>query len=257
MDGDVVILTSPGDAGPIIYHGLREVVPIGLVIEERSLGKTTLVRRRARRLGVRRTAGQLLFMGLAAPVLRRRGTARIAEITEERGLRLEPVDASMKVEVKSVNAAECHDLLRRVRPRVVVLAGTRVLSRATLDVLQEATVINVHAGITPLYRGVHGAYWALYERKPELVGATVHLVDAGIDTGEVVSHCFMQITPDDTFATYPYLQLGVALPALRAAARAALEGEVTGRVNPLGLESRVRTHPTLGEYLRGRQRGVK
>ena len=44
-------------------------------------------------------------------------------------------------------------------------------------------VINMHAGITLRYRGVHGGYWALAEQHPEWVGTTVHLVDPGIDTG--------------------------------------------------------------------------
>ena len=46
-----------------------------------------------------------------------------------------------------------------------------------------AVFLNTLAGITPSYRGVHGAYWALVQRQPDACGVTVHLVDAGIDTG--------------------------------------------------------------------------
>ena len=63
------------------------------------------------------------------------------------------------------------------------------------------------AGITPLYRGVHGAYWALAEGRRDLCGVTVHRVDAGIDTGEVLAQVLIDPTPQDNFVTYPWLQV--------------------------------------------------
>jgi folate-dependent phosphoribosylglycinamide formyltransferase PurN len=38
---------------------------------------------------------------------------------------------------------------------------------------------------------VHGGYWALAENNPQLVGTTVHFVDTGIDTGEVIEQSFL------------------------------------------------------------------
>ena len=55
-------------------------------------------------------------------------------------------------------------------------------------------VVNVHAGITPRYRGVHGGYWALAERHPEWVGTTVHLVDPGIDTGAILAQATFDVS---------------------------------------------------------------
>ena len=74
-------------------------------------------------------------------------------------------------------------------------------------------VVNMHAGITPRYRGVHGGYWALAERHPEWVGTTVHLVDPGIDTGAILAQATFDVTDEDTIATYPDLHLihGLAL----------------------------------------------
>ena len=47
-------------------------------------------------------------------------------------------------------------------------------------------VLNYHAGITPKYRGMNGGYWALATGDAGNFGATVHLVDAGVDTGGVL-----------------------------------------------------------------------
>ena len=104
------------------------------------------------------------------------------------------------------------------------------------------------AGITPLYRGGHGAYWALAEGRPELVGATIHVVDAGIDTGLALAQPRFETTPADSIATYPYLHLAAGLPSPIAAIGQAL----VGRQQPLSgmpdLPSRLRFHPTAWEY---------
>ena len=42
----------------------------------------------------------------------------------------------------------------------MVVNGTRILSRRMLESI-DAVFLNMHVGITPKYRGVHGGYWAL------------------------------------------------------------------------------------------------
>jgi methionyl-tRNA formyltransferase len=119
-----------------------------------------------------------------------------------------------------------------------------------------APFINLHAGITPLYRGVHGGYWALAEGRPELAGTTVHLVDDGIDTGAVLAQACFRAGPADSFATYPYLHLAAGLPHLLDAVAAALRGALRPQPHP-ALPSRLRTHPTFWQYARMRLRNVK
>ena len=60
-----------------------------------------------------------------------------------------------------------------------------MLSQQTLGGIA-CPVLNYHAGITPKYRGMNGGYWALATGDAENFGATVHLVDAGVDTGDVL-----------------------------------------------------------------------
>src|SRR5262249_22864046 len=115
--------------------------------------------------------------------------------------------------------------------------------------------INYHAGITPKYRGVHGGYWAQAEGDPGNFGVTVHLVDRGIDTGEVLYQERLAPSADDNYSTLPYLQLGAALPLLERAARDAVNG--TLRPEKLDLPSKLWSHPTLWQYIKtGLRRGV-
>ena len=118
-----------------------------------------------------------------------------------------------------------------------------------------APFINTHAGITPKYRGTHGGYWALYNSDPGRCGVTVHLVDAGIDTGDIVDQAPIKPIREDSFVTYPYLQLAAALPLLVKAVQGALAGALPSRL-ATG-ESAVWYHPGLLQYLAGRLRGVR
>jgi methionyl-tRNA formyltransferase len=123
--------------------------------------------------------------------------------------------------------------------------GTRIIGSETLKAVG-APFINYHAGITPKYRGVHGAYWARVSGDAEHCGISVHLIDAGIDTGPVLYHARIVPTAEDNFSTYPYLQLAAGLPLLSRAAKDALSG--TLRPREVNLPSRLWSHPTFWSY---------
>jgi methionyl-tRNA formyltransferase len=98
-----------------------------------------------------------------------------------------------------------------------------------------------------MYRGVHGAYWALADGAPHACGVTVHLVDAGIDTGGILEQALIRPTARDNFVTYPLLQTAAALPLLQRVIRRGLKGALVVQPNPEG-KSALRSHPTLLEY---------
>jgi folate-dependent phosphoribosylglycinamide formyltransferase PurN len=243
-----------------VYHALRSrlhsSVRLHVVLEE-PVSRALLLRRRARRLGAARALGQLAFSMLAVPLLRLQGRRRVAEILRQYGLHDRPIPEPLH-RVRSANAPETLDLLRSLDPNVVVVNGTRILKPETLNVVT-APFINMHAGITPAYRGVHGGYWALAEGRADLVGTTVHRVDEGIDTGSVIDQAYFPVSPEDTFSTYPYLHIACGLPLLMAAVDAVLEAKPVPTVAPdAALPSVLRYHPTLLEYLRARVRlGVR
>lgn len=59
--------------------------------------------------------------------------------------------------------------------------------------------INCHAGALPFYRGRNPLNWALINGEREF-GVTVHYVDEGIDTGDIIVQNMVPIGPDDTYA---------------------------------------------------------
>jgi folate-dependent phosphoribosylglycinamide formyltransferase PurN len=255
-NGRVVLLAGPGASTHIVYHALaRAFGEVPVILEER-VPRGQLVKRRLKKLGLPTVAGQMLFMALAEPLLRRRAASRVAAIKREHGLDDAPISGRV-ISVPSVNSDEARRALRELAPRFVVVNGTRIISKETLAAV-DATFVNTHAGITPAFRGVHGGYWALAEGRPDLAGTTVHLVDAGIDTGGILKQVTFKATPEDSFVTYPYLQLAAGVPLLVAALGELMNGGVRPQKIESDLPSRLRSHPTLWGYVARRiRRGVR
>ncbi len=250
-----MLLCSDNPASRIIFHRLRKRFGDVSVIQEKPVPARRLLRRRAVRLGLRPVAGQVMFRVFVVPWLNLRSRPRVAEIMRLHDLDDRPLEGARHV--GSMNDDEARDLLRSLHPAVTVVCGTRILDTATLAALN-GPVVNFHAGITPLYRGVHGGYWALAEGRPDLVGSTVHLIDPGIDTGAVIAQATFDVTPEDTFVTYPYLHVAAALSPLEEAVARALGGEaLLPKPARTDLDSKLRTHPTLGQYLKHARAGVR
>jgi methionyl-tRNA formyltransferase len=249
----VVLLTAGDEFGRIAASHLARRFGNLAVIVEQPESRRVFLRRRLRRLGWLTVLGQIAFVVLQR-FQRHRSQARISEIRRRHGLSADIPSGVEIIHVSSANASECIDHIVRLEPAVVLVMGTRILTRSVLQSV-EATFINYHTGITPRYRGVHGGYWALAEGDPANCGITVHVVDEGIDTGDILEQARIKPTSSDNFSTYPYLQLATALPMLQRVAENAIGGDLT-RQKASG-PSRLWSHPTLWGYIRnGLGRGV-
>lgn len=81
----------------------------------------------------------------------------------------------------------------------VSMSYDQILRREILDSARLG-FINCHAGALPFYRGRNPLNWVLINGEKRF-GVTVHDVDLGIDTGDVIVQNFADIGPDDTYAT--------------------------------------------------------
>jgi folate-dependent phosphoribosylglycinamide formyltransferase PurN len=255
-NGDrIVFLGQDGSTTRIVCNAVRRAFPTTHVVLEDPVPRIQLWRRRAARLGIATVFGQALFRLLVVPVLNRGGKRRIDEIKQRYGLDDSPITDGA-IRVASVNSDELRQLLQELEPRVVVVTGTRIIGRDTLR-STTAPFINIHTGITPAYRGNHCGYWAVAQGEPDQVGTTIHFIDEGIDTGQVLDQVTCEIDATDSFVTYPYLQLAHGLPLLLSAIRGSLAGTLEGRQAGPASSSKLWYHPTLWGYLVRRTKGVK
>ncbi|WP_421842807.1 formyl transferase [Marinobacter algicola] len=87
--------------------------------------------------------------------------------------------------VNAINSPEYQSWIRDRRPDVIAVCGASIL-RADLLAIPEHGVLNLHGGLSQFYRGLFTTDWAIHNREPECVGATVHFVSEGVDDGDVV-----------------------------------------------------------------------
>lgn len=102
---------------------------------------------------------------------------------------------------RPVAAGMCNDaaevkLMEAARPDVVFVFGTGILREPLLSAF-EGRIINIHLGLSPYYRGAGTNFWPLVNREPEYVGATIHYLDAGIDTGPILAHARPRVERGD------------------------------------------------------------
>jgi methionyl-tRNA formyltransferase len=88
------------------------------------------------------------------------------------------------VEVPQHNLAGCLAHLQRVKPRLIVLGGTRIMRDPVLSYPLDG-VINAHPGLLPECRGSASPAWSVYHDIK--VGSTAHICEPGIDTGDILA----------------------------------------------------------------------
>jgi formyltetrahydrofolate-dependent phosphoribosylglycinamide formyltransferase len=85
------------------------------------------------------------------------------------------------------------------RPDLIVTAGfMKILGRTFLDRFA-GRILNSHPALLPAFPGRHPVAAAL-AHGVRVTGATVHLVDAGVDTGPILAQRAVEVLPDDTEA---------------------------------------------------------
>ncbi len=254
-DKKIVLLSSACFATTVLYNYISKTLPIECVIEEKPMRGLALAKKRFKKLGFFRVSSQIAFSFIVVPFLSFAGKRRVAEIKEKYGFDNSPIPEAKITRFETVNDTACIEMLKKVNPTIVLVSGTRIISKKVLESCQ-AFFINMHAGITPQYRGVHGGYWAIANDDRENFGVTIHRVDKGIDTGEVLYQQKITVTDRDNYTTYPYLQLGEGLPLVKKAVEDVIAGQPVTATVPPGV-SRLYYHPRIWQYFFNKRKRKK
>jgi len=245
----IVFLAADGETSRWVYNAIKKDFEISAAIIEQPVSKRVLFKGRIKRIGIFKVLGQAMFSVLLVPYLRKKAAARKAELTAL--YKLDPTDFENTTthRVASVNDEACKELLLQIQPHIVLVNGTRIISKRILQ-CTNAIFINMHVGITPWYRGSHGGYWALYNNDAENFGTTIHLVDTGVDTGGVLKQVFAKPTKADNFTTYPVIQVGEGITALNIVLHKVVNE--TYEVKKHTEKGFMYYQPTVFEYLKGK-----
>lgn len=85
-------------------------------------------------------------------------------------------------------------------PGLVVLAGFMRIVGAAMLARFPHRIVNVHPALLPSFPGAHGARDAI-AKGVRISGCTVHVVDAGVDTGPILAQAAVPVLPADDEAS--------------------------------------------------------
>lgn len=104
------------------------------------------------------------------------------------------------LKTQNVNSAEFIEQIRSFRVDLFVSMSFNQIFRKKLINLPPLKTINCHAGKLPYYRGRNILNWVLINDETSF-GITVHYMDEGIDTGDIILQKEYPITEEDDYGT--------------------------------------------------------
>ncbi len=149
--------------------------------------------------GVGRLFEALLDSGLESSVVglvTDKPGARAVEVAESRGI---PV---RKIPLDDFGSRDLwqSEMLRQVKeltPDLIVAAGfMRILSPIFVNAFP-GQIVNVHPSLLPLFPGAHAVRDAM-EAGAAVTGCTIHFIDEGVDTGEIIAQEQVEVIPGES-----------------------------------------------------------
>lgn len=236
---------------------LPEAQVVGIVLDLGRVSLVTRIRRLRRHLGregwssLAFRIGEAITKGLerlaARVVSSREVSALFATAFHGQALCLDHLGDQHGIPVFSVdniNSPRAVAILRSLAPDLGVALGTRILKRSTSSVPRMGC-LNLHLGKIPEYRSMSPGFWELYDGQLT-AGVTVHLIDDGRDTGDIVGEEIVPIHDSDTLETLRRRLEARGRELLARCVTGLAQGRVTPRPQPSGRWP-VRASPTRRE----------
>jgi methionyl-tRNA formyltransferase len=96
-----------------------------------------------------------------------------------------------------IRRPEAVEHLQQLAPELMVVVGYgQIIPQSVIDIPRHS-ILNVHASLLPRYRGAAPIQWAIASGETE-TGVTIMQIDAGLDTGDMLSKSVTPIHPDET-----------------------------------------------------------
>jgi folate-dependent phosphoribosylglycinamide formyltransferase PurN len=174
-----------------VLHQMSEVRIVGVFV--RRLWSIKRVRTDLRREGPRLL--QKIFSKLIVPEgADLRSDKPLVNLSAEMELRDQTLSAFSRRasisyhRVTDFNSEVSEGLIRQLSPDLIVFTGGGLIRQNILEIPSRG-VLNCHSGLLPRYRGMDTLEWTILETERGLpqVGLTLHYMDAGVDTGPILS----------------------------------------------------------------------
>lgn len=105
----------------------------------------------------------------------------------------------LPVKSEDINKLSLKTIEKALQSDVYVVFGGGYIKGDLIEFLVAHKAINIHMGVSPYYRGSSCNFWAPYDGHPELIGATIHMLSKGLDSGQMLYHALPKPEKIDTF----------------------------------------------------------
>ena len=102
----------------------------------------------------------------------------------------------LSLENKELEKCSLNSLSDFLNSDIFIVFGSSFIKKDLVNFLIDHKALNIHLGISPYYRGTDCNFWALFDNNPHLVGATIHLLSKGLDSGQILYHALSEIKED-------------------------------------------------------------
>jgi methionyl-tRNA formyltransferase len=122
-----------------------------------------------------------------------------ASHAEELISRCAHLDPAMVFRGREFREAGCISALRELDLDLILAIHFPYLVPEEVLEIPRIGILNLHPAYLPYNRGWHTPSWAILEETP--IGATLHFMDRGVDSGDIVHQQRLAVTPGDTANT--------------------------------------------------------
>ncbi len=183
---------SPLTSGLIASLEQNYEVPLVLTPHYREVNSS--IASKAKKLTIRKI-GNYLYFRLLRTLFKR---DRLHELFVGGSSETTPTIQAEQIHINSdeINSQKTVELIRKVEPDYLFVCGAPLLKKEIFDIPRFGTV-NLHFGISPDYRGHHTLLFPYLEEDYQKLGATLHFIDAGVDTGEILAQIYPEVRGND------------------------------------------------------------
>jgi methionyl-tRNA formyltransferase len=101
---------------------------------------------------------------------------------------------------ENINSQEVYDFTKSFDPDIIIVSGTRLIKENMFALKPRIGILNLHTGLSPYVKGgPNCTNWCIATKQFHLIGNTIMWLDAGIDTGNIITTEITEFTGNESF----------------------------------------------------------
>lgn len=92
----------------------------------------------------------------------------------------------LRIDLNNLKGEKVLNYIKKFKPDLIISIYSREIIPEKILKIPQYGCVNLHPSLLPFYRGVSPIFWILLNKDYSKIGITMHYVDKGIDTGNII-----------------------------------------------------------------------